>query len=121
MGTSFTAYGEFGFWSRDRYLSSWLAALLRELGKVSEPEPWQASLMEHWRVQIEVDGGCMSVGLDEFVTDSARRDSLVSISKTALRNCEQSAKGTGELFVALLLGTLKTTASSPVDYLGGAP
>jgi|SRR6516162_1268301 hypothetical protein len=118
MGTSFVKYGEFGFWTRDNYLSSWLTALLDEFRKTSNPEPWQESLMEHCRVQIAVDGGCMSVGLDEFLTDSERRDSLISFSKVALGNCEPLAKRTGELFVALLRGTLKTTVSSPIDYLG---
>ncbi len=120
MGTSLVECGEFGFWTRDSYLANWLAALMDELRKTSKPEPWQESLMEHWRVQIKVDGGCMSAGLNEFLTDSHRRDSLVSISKAVLRNCEPFTKRTGELFVALLLGTLKTTASSPIDYLDDA-
>jgi redox-regulated HSP33 family molecular chaperone len=112
-------YGEYGFWTRDTYLSSWLTALLAELRKTTKPQPWHKPLMEHWSVQVEVDGGCMSAALDEFLTDSERLDSLISTSELALRNCELSAKRTGELFVALLRGTLKTTASSPIDYLGG--
>ena len=120
MPTSYVEYGKFGFWSRDNYLSSWLMALVEELRKSSEPELWQASLVEQWLVQIEIDGGSMNAGLDEFLTDSARRDFLVSISEAALRTCEPVVKRTGELFVALLLGNLKTTASSPIDYLGGA-
>jgi hypothetical protein len=121
MGTSFVEYRAFGFWTRDSFLSGWLTVLLDELRKVSDPDAWQASLMEHWQVQIEVDGGCMSAGLDEFLTNSARRDSLISISKAGLKSCESSAKRTGELFVALLEGSLKTTSSSPIDYLGDAP
>lgn len=117
MGTSFVKYGEYGFWTRDNYLSSWLSVLLTELQK-TKPEPWHKPLTQHWSVQIEVDGGCMSAALDQFLTDSGRRDSLISISERALDNCEPSAKRTGELFVALLRGTLKTTVSSPIDYLG---
>ena len=119
MGTSFVEYGEYGFWTRDTYLSSWLSALSTELRKTAKPEAWHKPLMEHWSVQIEVDGGCMWAALDEFLTDSERRDSLISTSELALRTCEPFAKRTGELFVALLRGTLKTTASSPIDYLGG--
>ena len=118
MGTSFVKYGEHGFWTRDNYFSSWLNALLTEVRK-TKPEPWHELLTEHWSVQIEVDGGCMSAALDQFLTDNGRRDSLISISELALRNCEPSAKRTGELFVALLRGSLKTTASSPTDYLDG--
>jgi hypothetical protein len=121
MGTSFVKYGEFGFWTRDTHLSSWLMAASDELCKVPQLETWQSSLIEHWRVQINVDGGCMSAGLDEFLTDAKRRDSIVSISNAALRDCEPIAKRTGELFVALLLGDLMTTASSPIDYLGDTP
>jgi hypothetical protein len=117
MGTSFVEYGKFGFWTRDSYLSSWLTTLLDEVRRTPKVEPWQESLIDHWRVQIKVDGGCMSAGLDEFLTDGERRDSLVSICNAALGNCEPSAKRTGELFVALLLGTLRTTVSSPIDYL----
>jgi len=118
MGTSFVEYGKFGFWTRDSYLSSWLSTLLDELRRTTKGEPWQETLMDHWRVQIEIDGGCMSAGLNEFLTDSDRRDSLVSICHAALSNGEPSAKRTGELFVGLLLGTLRTTVSSPIDYFG---
>jgi len=96
MGTSFVKYGEFGFWTRDSYLSAWLTALMDELHKTSNLEPWKKSLMEHWRVQIRVDGGCMSAGLDEFLTDSEIKDSLLSISKVVLSNCNPMAKRTGE-------------------------
>jgi hypothetical protein len=98
MGTSFVKYGEFGFWTRDTYLSSWLVAASDELRKVPQPETWQSSLIEHWRVQIEVDGGCMSAGLDEFLSDSKRRDTIVFISKAALRACEPMAKKDGPTF-----------------------
>jgi len=118
MGTSFVDYGEYGFWTRDSYLSSWLTALTGALEKMPEPEPWHQPLIEHWKVQIEVDGGCMSAGLDEFVTDNKPRDSLISTSEVALINCEPTAKRTGELFVALLRGMLAATLSSPIDYLG---
>jgi hypothetical protein len=117
VGSSFVKYGEFGFWTRDTYLSSWLTALLAELRKTSKPEPWHKPLMEHWSIQIEVDGGCMSAALDRFLMDNERRDSLISTSEFALRNCNPSAKRTGELFAALIRGTLKTTESSPIDYL----
>ena len=119
MGTSFVKCGEYGFWTRDSNLSCWLTALLAELQKTTKPEEWHKPLREHWAVQIEIDGGCMSPALDQFLTDSERQDSLISTSEFALRNCESSAKRTGELFVALLRGTLKTTVSSPIDYLGG--
>jgi hypothetical protein len=119
VGTSFVKYGEYGFWTRDAFLSSWLTALSVELRLTPKAEPWHKPLMNHWSEQIEIDGGCMSAGVDQFLADSGRCNFIVSMSERALKNCEPSAKKTGELFVMLLRGTLRTTASSPVNYLGG--
>jgi hypothetical protein len=117
MGTSFVEYKGLGFWTRDSFLESWLTTLLDEMQKLSAVEPWQKSLMEHWHTQTTIDGGVMSVGLDEFVTDSARRDFLLSLAKGALERSQLLGHRTGELFIDLLAGNLKTTVSSPVDYL----
>jgi hypothetical protein len=118
LGTSFVKYKEHGFWARDAHLSSWLTALSTELRKTTEPQEWHKPLMEHWSVQIEVDGGCMSAELDKFLANNERQDFLIFTSERALQTCEPAAKRTGELFVALLRGDLKTTASTPINYLG---
>ena len=117
MGTSFVEYKGFGFWTRDSYLESWLTTLLEEMGKLPTPQPWQKSLMEHWRIQIIVGGGVMSLQMDEFLTDSTRKDFVLSLSKAALKPCERLGRRTGELFVDLLACELKTTASTPIDFL----
>jgi len=116
MGTSFTEYKEFGFWSRDSFLASWLATLLNEMQKLPVREAWQESLMEHWRVQSRIDGGVMSLGLDEFLINDERRDCVLSLAHSALQQSEEKARRTGELFSALLAGKLRTTASSPINY-----
>jgi hypothetical protein len=117
MGTSFVKYKEFGFWTRDSFLESWLTTLLDEIRKLPALEPWQESLMEHWRVQATIDGGVMSVGLDEFLTDGKRKDFVLLMAKEALERSEPRGHRTGELFIDLLAGNLKTTVSSPIDYL----
>jgi hypothetical protein len=117
MGTSFVEYKGFGFWTRDSFLESWLTTMLDEMRKLPFREPWQESLMEHWRVQAIINGGVMSVDLDKFLTDTAREDFLLSLSKEALGQSQPLGHRTGELFVDLLAGKLKTTASSPIDYL----
>ena len=61
----------------------------------------------------------MSVGLDEFVTDGTRRDFLLSVAAGALERSTPLGRRTGELFIGLLQGKLKTTDSSPIDYLSG--
>lgn len=117
MGTSFVEYKGFGFWTRDSFLESWLTTLLNEMKKLSALEPWQESLIEHWRVQATIDGGVMSAGLDEFLTDGKRRDFVLSMATEALEHSEPVGHRTGELFINLLAGKLKTIVSSPIDYL----
>lgn len=72
--------------------------------------------MEYWRAQSRIDGGVMSLGLDEFLINDERRSSIVCLSRSALQQSEGKARRTGELFIALLAGKLRTTASSPIDY-----
>jgi hypothetical protein len=60
----------------------------------------------------------MWVGLDDFVTDKAREQFVATVAKQALRLAEPPGRRTGELFIELLEGRLRTDASSPIDYLG---
>jgi hypothetical protein len=117
MGTSFVKYKGFGFWTRDTFLESWLSSLVHELGKLSSLERWQEVMTEHWRTQAGIDGGVMSVSLDEFLTDETREGFVLSLAKKALEHSDPLGHRTGELFIDLLVGDLKTTVSSPVDYL----
>lgn len=117
MGTSYVEYKGFGFWTRDSSLAHWLTAISGEMGKVQKPEPWQESLKNHWEVQAAIDGGCMSAGLDDFVIDDARKNFLLTLTKRALEQVEPLGHRTGQLFIDLLEGRLRTTASDPTDYL----
>ena len=117
MGTSYVAYKGFGFWTRDVFLESWLNTLLVEMRTVPAREAWQEALINHWQTQVQIDGGVMSAGLDEFLTDKAREALVLRVARQALRNSERKALRTGELFLDLVEGKLKTTVSSPVDYL----
>jgi hypothetical protein len=51
VGTSFVKCGQYGFWTRDTYLSGWFTALLTELRETAKPEPWHKPIMEHWSIQ----------------------------------------------------------------------
>ena len=117
MGTSFVEYKKVGFWSRDSFLASWLGTLMGEMQRLPVLEPWQESLMDHWQAQSTADGGVMWLGLDEFLNDDERRDCILSMAYSALPRSDEKARRTGELFVALLAGKLRTTPSSPIDYL----
>jgi hypothetical protein len=59
----------------------------------------------------------MSVGLDDFLTDNHRKDFVFSLAKGALERSAPIGRRTGELFIDLLAEKLKTTVSSPIDYL----
>lgn len=117
MGTSYVAYKGNGFWTRDTFLESWLNSLLDEISRLPTLETWQESLMKRWRTQATIDGGVMSVGLDEFLTDRTRERFVLQLAKSAVEHSESQARRTGQLFIDLLEGRLKTTASDPVDYL----
>src|SRR5262245_61747452 len=99
MGNSYIEYKGFGFWSRDSFIESWLNTLVTEMEKLPDVEPWQKALMEHWRVQATIDAGCIWVGLDDFLTDKAREERILSMAKQALPFAEALGHETGELFV----------------------
>jgi len=46
MGTSFIEYKEFGFWSRDNFIESWVTTLLAEMQNSPMLEKWQQSLID---------------------------------------------------------------------------
>src|SRR5206468_9343818 len=94
MGTSFVEYKGFGFWTRDAFLESWLTTLLDELKTVPKLEPWQESLARHWRDQSAIDAGCMSIGLDDFITNDARKAAVLSLARNALARTDPIAHRT---------------------------
>lgn len=59
----------------------------------------------------------MSLGLDEFISDDAKRELIISAAGRAKARSTDRSRRTGDLFMALLRGELKTIASSPIDYL----
>src|SRR5580658_3811354 len=99
MGSSYVEYKRFGFWARDNSPGCWLTAMLDEMGKVRKRQPWQETLRNHWQIQAVVDGGCISVGLDDFVIDDAREKFLLSVAKGALEHCKPLGHRTGQLFI----------------------
>ena len=117
MGTSYIDYKGFGFWSRDSFIESWLTTLIAEMEKVQAREPSQQALMEHWHIQAQIDGGWICVGLDDFLTDKSREQFILSLAKQALPLTKPLGSQTGELFIKLLEGQLRTNESSPIDYL----
>lgn len=117
MGTSYIEYKGSGYWSRDSFISEWLEVLLRELEERSSTQAWERALIEEWSIQKEIDGGVISLQLDKFLPNAENRDVLLSLAAAALPKAPKDAQRTGELFIDLLREQLRTTASSPIDYL----
>ncbi len=118
MGSSYVEYKGFGFWSCDSFLESWLGTLLGEMREGPRREAWQDYLIEKWTVQSTIDGGVMWLGLDELLAEEKRLNYVLTNARSALTRSEPFGRRTGELFIGLLEGKLKTTESSPVDYFG---
>jgi hypothetical protein len=117
MGTSYVEFRKSGFWTRDSFLSGWLATLIDELRTSLPKAPWLQTLMDHWEIQIEIDGGCMALNLDNFLQDREKCSCILSAATLALLRTPSESRRTGQLFCALLKGDVKTDASSPIDYL----
>lgn len=117
MGTSYIEYKGFGFWSRDNFIESWITALIDEIKTLTVREPWQDALIENWHTQVQIDGGCISLDLDQFLSDGLRRDLVRGLAEQAINRTTGAARRTGELFVALVAGDLRTDATSPMNYL----
>jgi len=117
MGTSFVEYKQHGFWSRDSYIATWIDAMITELEALKDNQSWLIPLVENWRIQAKIDGGCMRLDLDTFVVDESCRKLLIRAAQSANARCDTHARRTGELFISLISGQLKTTVSSPIDYL----
>jgi hypothetical protein len=115
MGSSFVAYKEFGFWTRDQYLSAWLIDLIHGIEEKENSNTWQTAI-EKWREKIEINGGVMELSLDRFIESKSQETILISLSEKVLESCKPEGYRTGQLFISLLKGELKTTDSSPIDY-----
>jgi hypothetical protein len=79
MGTSFIEYKEFGFWSRDNFIESWVTTLLAEMQNSPTLEKWQKSLIDDWRIQATTASGWF-LGLDKYLIDTQRKDSMLSLA-----------------------------------------
>ena len=120
MGSSFTDFKGYGFWSRDQFIEGWLGQLAAECRKQTSLEPWLVTACEHWELQATgIFGGWVHAKLDEFLTDEERVSLIILISERVKNNflTDQVLNKTGDLFIRLLKGEILTDASSPLDYM----
>jgi hypothetical protein len=119
MGTSFVEYHERGFWSWDGYLEHLLFLLAKEIGP-SPAESWLRDLRDHWHSQ---SSGAFTAWihpqLDEYVTSPQRLRVILKLIEDVVSGVEvtEEVRRTAELMRRLLLGEIKTDASSPLDYM----
>jgi hypothetical protein len=78
MGTSYIEYKGYGFWSRDSFTESWLLTLIAEMRKEPMLKRWQQALVDHWLIQSEIDAGCMSLDLDEYLEDTPKQQFMLA-------------------------------------------
>jgi hypothetical protein len=89
MGKSYIKYKGYGFWSRDGFTERWLLTLTAEMRKEPMLEQWQQALIDHWLIQSEIDAGCMWLGLDEHLEETAKRQFVLALSRKALHNADR--------------------------------
>jgi len=108
VSSSFTCYRDRGFWSRDSSLELWLFLLAQEVKQLDNPSDWLCVAAEDW--QIQATGGfvgCISAGLDEFVSTPDRAATLVELSKQALATLHKK----GEVLTAEWLNSLSLSGT----------
>jgi len=124
VGSSFTEFKDYGFWSRDHFLEVWLGELAAECRKHVSPQPWLAEACEHWELQATgIFSGWVHAKLDEFLTSEERVSFFISISERVRDRFppDHPLNQTGDLFVRLLKGELTTDAASPLNYMVSYP
>ena len=84
MGTSFTGYRGYGFWTRDARLELWLRALVRQIDKSNSTQQWLKDARGYWHLQSAgYFNGCISPNLDKIVTSNIRCRLVQLISEQA--------------------------------------
>jgi hypothetical protein len=118
MGTSFVEFRGFGFWSPDGVLEDWLSALVTAMEPMPVADEWQKEMKRTWSWEASAGKtGCIWPSLDDFLITEERIQFAVDLAHTAIASVEaRDVRRIGELFIDLLEGKLKTTASSPIDY-----
>jgi hypothetical protein len=141
MGSTFVDFRGNGFEASDTALEVWLALLVQEIDKMEHTPAWLLEVRDEWHLQATAAFGFgVMPGLDRFISDEERRESILGLclrAQTRLKqfgdvisrenlNALQTGEGsaftndvpaevflrTARYFIKLLQGTL---ASNEVD------
>ncbi len=85
MGATYIDFRGKGFEASDCHIEIWLALMVDEIDKLDQPPDWLHEVRDVWATQARAGFGYgVMPDLDRFVTDSTRRDLLVSLGRRAL-------------------------------------
>lgn len=103
MGSLFTEFKGFGFWSQDWLLECWLRSLALNLPSDSEQDVykpgWLHDLRDDWLLQSAgFFNGFVSPDLDRHLTDDHRRDIMIATAKKTLSKLEARGDHIPEAF-----------------------
>ncbi len=89
MGSTFIEYRGRGFEAGDATLEVWLSLLVREIDRLDDLPQWLRETRDEWELQATAGFGFgVMPGLDRYLTDDARRDAVLALSRTALERLE---------------------------------
>ena len=122
MGSSYTDYHGYGFWSRDYFIEQLAGDVAAVIENLPTKDQWLVDLAAHWKLQASgIFGGWVHLKLDDFLSNDERRSTLRALIRvvTERRDRDDLVCQTGVLLLRLLDGSLTTDAASPLDYMVG--
>lgn len=105
MGSSFVNFKGSGYWSPDAPLEVWLRFLADKVRDLPSADPWLREIGEYWHTQSGVGFiGCVNAGLDDYVTDEKRIETVIALCYSVLQDMKQNVLLTKEKLNALHIG-----------------
>jgi hypothetical protein len=117
MGSTFVDFKDHGFEANDATLEVWLALLVDEIDRMQDAPQWLRDLREEWETQATAKFGFgVMPGLDNVVTDDARRQVILALASRAL----DRLKTLGDPIPAATLNAIRDWGEG-YEYTGDVP
>lgn len=89
MSSTFVDFGGRGFEAHDAAIEVLLALLVEEIDKIEATPEWMKEMRDEWHLQGTAGFGFgVMPGLDRYITDDSRRNTVVELSRRALSKIE---------------------------------
>jgi hypothetical protein len=103
LGTSFTSYHGYGFWSRDSALELWLYLLAQEVDQMEATSEWLRAAAAEWHLQATGGfDGSVSAELNRHAPTPEQAAAIVIVAERALG----ALRTRGEIMPAAWLNSL---------------